>query len=52
MLHLQEFIKNHDNWEELLNKEPYCINIKRKDNFNTRNWNIYCNNRCIINEYK
>lgn len=32
MLHLQEFIKNHDNWEELLNKEPYCINIKRKDN--------------------
>ena len=32
MLHLQEFIENHDNWEELLNKEPYCINIKRKDN--------------------
>ena len=32
MLHLQEFIEHHENWEELLNKEPYCINIKRKDN--------------------
>lgn len=31
MLHIQEFINKHDNWETLLKRNPYNINIKRKD---------------------
>ena len=28
-----EFCATHNDWEELLNQEPYCIIIKRKDGF-------------------
>lgn len=32
-LKLIDFIKEHENWEELLKEPPFCIKIKRKDNF-------------------
>lgn len=33
MLELQKFIKDHEDWKELLVKEPYCLKIKYKDHF-------------------
>lgn len=39
LLKLIEFINNHPNWEELLQQKPYCITIKRKDNFIIFNYN-------------
>jgi hypothetical protein len=32
-LELIKFIKEHENWEELLTKEPYHLSISRKDDF-------------------
>lgn len=32
MLKLVEFIKEHEDWENLIQREPYCITIKRQDN--------------------
>lgn len=32
-LELIKFIKEHENWEELLSKEPYHLSISRKDDF-------------------
>lgn len=32
MLYIQDFIKKHNNWEELLTNEPYSLLIKRKGN--------------------
>ena len=29
-LKIVEFIKKHENWEEILTKEPYCLRISRK----------------------
>jgi hypothetical protein len=33
MLYLLDFIKQNSDWEQKLSKKPYCITIKRKDNF-------------------
>lgn len=33
MLQLLEFIKTHDNWEELLTEKPYCLKIKRDNGY-------------------
>lgn len=38
-LKLIDFIKKHENWEELLKEPPFCIKIKRKDNFIIFNYN-------------
>lgn len=38
-LKLIEFIKNHNNWEELLQQEPYCLKIKRDNNYIIFNYN-------------
>ena len=32
-LELREFILSHDNWEELLTAEPYCLKISRDDGY-------------------
>ena len=32
-LELREFILSHDNWEELLVAEPYCLKISRDDGY-------------------
>ena len=39
MLKLVEFIKNNADWEAKLQDKPYCITIKRKDNFIIFNYN-------------
>ena len=36
---LIEFIKNNIDWEQKLQDKPYCITIKRKDNFIIFNYN-------------
>lgn len=36
---LIEFIKNNINWEQKIQDKPYCITIKRKDNFIIFNYN-------------
>lgn len=33
MLKTIEFIKEHNNWKELLTKKPYCLTIKEDDNY-------------------
>lgn len=33
MLNLVKFIKENANWESLLQEKPYCITIKRKDDY-------------------
>lgn len=33
MLKLQKFIQNNKNWEEILQKEPYCLTINRDDDY-------------------
>ena len=38
-LKLIEFIKSHNNWEELLQQEPYCLKIKRDNNYIIFNYN-------------
>ena len=38
-LKLIEFIKDHNNWEELLQQEPYCLKIKRDNNYIIFNYN-------------
>lgn len=38
-LKLIEFIKNNNNWEELLSNEPYFLKIKREDNYIIFNYN-------------
>lgn len=38
-LKLIDFIKEHENWEELLKEPPFCIKIKRKNNFIIFNYN-------------
>lgn len=30
---LVKFIKEHNNWEEILTNEPYCLKISRDDGF-------------------
>ena len=30
---LIDFIKEHENWRDILSKEPYCLSIKEKDNY-------------------
>lgn len=32
-LELREFILSHDNWEELLTVEPYCLKVSRDDGY-------------------
>ena len=32
-LELREFILSHDNWEELLTAEPYCLKVSRDDGY-------------------
>lgn len=32
-LELREFILSHDNWEELLTEEPYCLKVSRDDGY-------------------
>lgn len=32
-LELRDFILSHDNWEELLTAEPYCLKISRDDGY-------------------
>ena len=32
MLYVQEFIKEHSDWRELLSQKPYCLKITEKDN--------------------
>lgn len=32
-LHTINFIKNNEDWRDLLSKAPYCLNIKEDDNF-------------------
>jgi len=39
MLKLIEFIKNNDDWENLLQLDPYYLKIKRKDNYIIFNYN-------------
>ena len=31
MIKIINFIREHDNWEELLSSPPYSLSIKRKD---------------------
>ena len=38
-LKLMEFIKNNDNWEELLQQEPFCLKIKRDGGYIIFNYN-------------
>ena len=38
-LKLLDFIKNNSNWEELLQQEPYCLKIKRDNNYIIFNYN-------------
>ena len=33
MLHLIKFIKSNPDWEQKITEKPYCITVKRKDNF-------------------
>ena len=37
-----EFCDTHDNWEELLTAEPYCLKIKKNGPFVIFNYNMLC----------
>lgn len=39
MLNLLKYIKENPNWENELQEKPYCISIKRKDNYIIFNYN-------------
>lgn len=39
MLNIQDFILKNKNWEELLSASPYCLKIKRKDDYIKFNYN-------------
>ena len=32
-MELIKFLKENDNWRELLSQSPYCLSIKEKDNY-------------------
>ena len=36
---LLKFIKEHNDWEELLSKKPYCIKIKKDDGYTMLSYN-------------
>lgn len=51
MLEIQKFIKENENWEELLSKEPYFIKISRKNNLILFNYTQGYSTPCeIVNE--
>lgn len=51
MLKTVEFIINNSNWEQLIQSDPYCIRIKRKDNLIMFNYTQGISQPCeIVNE--
>ena len=42
MLKLLEFILNHNNWEELLTKDPYNLKINRDNGYIIFKYNQLC----------
>lgn len=51
VLKIQEFIREHRNWEQLLEEPPYSLKIKRKGDLIMFNYNQYLSQPCdIVNE--